>query len=605
MSEMFRRRPKFFPAKGKPRLSREIFFWLALAGLIPFIILVLPQYFFAENALVDKEKQALVQALEARVYQVEKWLDNVRQDLDFIAESTCAQGHSPHADIKEDPLYCPFQEAIIRSHHAYRAIRVYSPNGELLSRSGDGGACLSVPVDQRLAELRALQTDLYIAPDYCLENGATFVTVGKKARGNGLHDTTLILAILNLNQAVEGLFANPFQDSGKFCIISPEGQYLYPPNGDPRLHGSKSRHPQQFLAGPAKAVHEYYDASRELVLGACQRVPGTEWLLVKEMDKDIVIVPRLTLAKRTLLAGILTLGAIFYGSLLVARRLTRPLEELAVAADSISLGDTGGWRKVPGFPQREVEQLGQAFNDMQDRLLDSKKAMVKAASLAAIGEFSAKIVHDLRSPLSSINLALRSLAKSDLDAKDRERLDIAREQARRLMNMADGVLTYGKPLQLNLEFFSLGQLLDELVSALGAELAEKDLELLLPPGENLKIQLQGDRELLLQALTNLVMNAAQWSPPHAVIEIDSRLVAEAGREIMLTVADAGPGFPEKSLPKLFQPFFTTRKQGTGLGLANAKKIIDYHGGSISAANRPTGGAEVMVSLPIRTSSKDA
>jgi len=602
---MPRRRPKIFPTRVKPRLSREIFFWLALAGLIPFIILVLPQYFFAENALVDKEKQALVQALDARVYQVEKWLDNIRQDLDFIAQSNCAQGHSPQSAVNGDPLYCPFQEAIIRSHSAYRAIQVYSPGGELLSRAGDGGACLSDHVDDLLAEIKAQPNDLYIAPGYCLENGATFVTVGKKSKGHGRYATTFILAILNLNQAIEALFTNPFLDSGKFFIISPNGRYLYPPGGDPRLQGSVIRQPQLFLAGPQDEVREYYDATRELVLGAFRRVPGTEWLLVKEVDKDVMILPRLSLAKRSLLAGIFTLVVIFFGSSLVARRLTRSLEELVEAADSVTLGDDGSWRKVPGFPQLEVDRLGKAFNDMQDRLRDSEKALVKTASLAAIGEFSAKIVHDIRSPLSSINLALRSLAKSDLGAKDRERLDIAREQAGRLMNMADGVLSYGKPLQLNREEFTLGQLLGELRDALGAELIEKDLLLRLPPAESLKIRLQGDREQLLQALTNLVNNAVQWSPRHGVIEFGGRLVAEAGREILLSIADAGPGFPEKTLPRLFQPFFTTRKKGTGLGLANARKIIDYHGGSISAANRPGGGAEIIISLPVRRGTEHA
>ncbi len=599
------RRPKIFPAKGKSKLSREIFFWLALAGLIPFFILVFPQYFFAENALVDKEKQVLVQALNARVYQVEKWLDNIRQDLDFIAESNCARGHSTYSAEQGDPLYCPFQEAIIRSHSAYRAIRVYDSQGVLLSRSGDGGACLSEPFADRLAEIKAQSADFYIAPDYCLEKGVTFVTVGKKAKGHGSRDANYILAILNLNQAIDAMFTNPFMDSGKFFILSSTGRYLYPPGGNRRLLGSLIRQPQQFLAGSQGEVSEYYDAGRELVLGAFRKVPGTEWLVVKEVDKDVIIVPRLSLAKRSILAGIFTLGVIFFGSMLVARRLTRPLEELAMAADSISLGDTGRWRRVPVFPQLEVDRLGKAFNDMQDRLLDSKKALVKAASLAAIGEFSAKIVHDIRSPLSSVNLALSSLAKSDLGARDRERLDIAREQAGRLMNMADGVLSYGKPLQLNLEEFTLGQLLDELTGALEAELAEKDLELRLPRGESLLIRLQGDRELLLQALTNLVANAAQWSPRHGVIELESRLVEEAGRNILLSITDSGPGFSEKTLPKLFQPFFTTRKKGTGLGLPIARKIIDYHGGTILAANRPGGGAEIIITLPVLKRSKNA
>ena len=276
-----------------------------------------------------------------------------------------------------------------------------------------------------------------------------------------------------------------------------------------------------------------------------------------------------------------------------------------MAANSISLGESDNWQKAPELPLREVEQVGKAFNDMQERLENSEKALVRAASLAAIGEFSATIVHDIRSPLSSINIALAGLAKSDLAAKDRERLDIAREQARRLMHMADGVLAFGKPLQLNQEKFTLGQLVNELVDTLGSELAEKELDLRIKEDENLETILQGDRELLTQALTNLVTNAAQWSPRQGIIDLEGMLSPEKSREFIIRITDSGPGFSEKIIPKLFQPFFTTRKKGTGLGLANTKKIIDYHGGTISASNRPGGGAEINITLPIQERPQNA
>lgn len=596
---------KFFSAWKKPRLSREILFWLALAGLFPFFILVLPQYFFAERALVDKEKQALEQALEARVYQVGKWLDNIRQDLDFIAESNCVQGLCSHTFKTADSFYCPFQEAVLKSHRAYRAIQIYSPAGELISRAGEAGRCLPVIPADRLAEIFAGQPDFFILPEHCFEGGATFVTVAKAARSRLSGKRLYILAGLNLNQAIDALFTNPFLTSGKFYILSDSGRYLYPPGGDPRLQGGMVRDPQQFLGAPPGEIRQYYDADRQLVLGAYRTVPGTHWRLVKEVNKAVVVKSRLTFVQRSLLAGLVALGVIFTGAFLVSRRLTKPLEELAVAANSISLGKSGGWRQIPEFPHPELNQVSQAFNDMQNRLRASEKALVKAASLAAIGEFSAKIVHDIRSPLSSINLALRSLSKSDLDGNDRERLNIAREQAARLMSMADRVLSYGKPLQLKRQEFTLGQLLTELKGALVGELAEKELELRLPEGGALEIPLQADRELLLQALANLLINAAQWSPPRGIIELEGRVVSEAGQELWLRIADSGPGFPEKILSRIFQPFFSTRTKGTGLGLANAKKIIDYHGGSIAAANQPGGGAEIIITLPLQGRKEDA
>jgi len=359
------------------------------------------------------------------------------------------------------------------------------------------------------------------------------------------------------------------------------------------------------LASGAEIFLEYDDFRGEPVFASFLAVPKTNWLLVKEVDRDVAVRWRFLFSARTAIACFATLLIVLAISFFTSRRLTGPLRKLVETANSISLGERDNWQKAPELPHLEVDQVGIAFNEMQDRLENSEKALVRAASLAAIGEFSATIVHDIRSPLSSINIALSGLAKSDLAAKDRERLDIAREQARRLMHMADGVLAFGKPLRLNLEKFTLGQLFNELIDTLGSELAEKELDLRIPKGEKMETILQGDRGMLIQALNNLIITAAQWSPRHGIIELEGQLDPKTGQEFLLRITDSGPGFPLKIINKVFQPFFTTRKKGTGLGLANTKKIIDYHGGTISASNRPGGGAEINITLPIQERPQNA
>jgi signal transduction histidine kinase len=582
----------------KNSLAREILFWMALAGLVPFVALAIPEYFFAEKALINAEKKSLQQALNSRSFLVNEWLHNVRKDLDFISHSNCIQGTCSHSCLTPGPgNSCPFQESVLKSHPAYRSIQAYDQDLSLISRTGDQQNCFKDISSEQLRKFFPEGQTFHLSKEHCFVDDRTILTAGMKVYLPKTQKHSYIIAHLDLTAALSSLDHEPFMDTGKFYILSRQGVYLYPPRNYPSLHRQKSNLNTTLLASGSEVFLEYEDFRQEPVFASYTAIPKTDWLLVKEVDKDIVIRWRFMFSKLTAIACFITLVIVFTISLITSRRLTKPLQTLVDAANSISLGEIDNWQRNPEFFHQEVDQVGRAFNDMQERLGASEKALVKAACLAAIGEFSTKIVHDIRSPLSSINIALAAMAKGDLNARDRERLDIAREQARRLMHMADGMLSYGKPLQLTLEKFTLGQLFDELIGFLGSVLVEKELNLRISRGENLEISLWGDRELLVQALTNLVNNAAQWSPRQGIIELEGKLAPESNQELWLRIADSGPGFNEKTISRLFEPFFTTRKKGTGLGLANTKKIIDYHNGTISASNRPGGGAEIIITLP--------
>jgi len=108
-----------------------------------------------------------------------------------------------------------------------------------------------------------------------------------------------------------------------------------------------------------------------------------------------------------------------------------------------------------------------------------------------------------------------------------------------------------------------------------------------------------DQARLLQVFQNLIENAVQYSPPGGTITIESGKVCRDNKDwIWCTIKDSGPGFQLDDLPKIYEPFFTKRHGGTGLGLAIAQKIVEQHGGRISAGNRPEGGAIITVILPI-------
>jgi signal transduction histidine kinase len=180
----------------------------------------------------------------------------------------------------------------------------------------------------------------------------------------------------------------------------------------------------------------------------------------------------------------------------------------------------------------------------------------------------------------------------------RRYLALLREQARRLNQLMREVLEYGKPSRPELVNGSITGVLEEALAASR------------PVAERAGVRLTGrladepacfelDRSRLLRVFTNLLENAIQHTPAGSAVTLESRTCEEDGeRCIQCAVADGGPGIAAEDLPHIFQPFYTRRPGGTGLGLSIVQRIVQEHGGRLTAANRVDGGAVMTVRLPV-------
>ncbi len=230
-----------------------------------------------------------------------------------------------------------------------------------------------------------------------------------------------------------------------------------------------------------------------------------------------------------------------------------------------------------------------------------ERALAQTASLARIGELTSSIAHEMRNPLSSINMNIKTIQQELGDANPafHELASIAQEQSKRLETMLNDLLSYGKPLTPQVERTTFHDLLEETLISVAQEKEEKGVEVEIV--DNIRdTPLEVDKELMIRALSNLVLNAIQWSPAKSSISISSRLSSMVGSHdhAIIEVRDSGPGLDSKKSHRLFQPFMTTRPGGTGLGLANVRKIVEYHGGSVSGCNQETGGALFTITIPI-------
>jgi signal transduction histidine kinase len=246
---------------------------------------------------------------------------------------------------------------------------------------------------------------------------------------------------------------------------------------------------------------------------------------------------------------------------------------------------------------RLYEDLSASYADLaqaQAELIDSER-------LAALGELSASIAHEVRNPLGVIFNSVGSLRRLLKPSGDVALLlDIVGEEADRLNRMVGDLLDYSRPIRPALEPVLLEPLLAEAVGAArqqigaAAETVQVDLRVAKDAAT-----VRADARLLRQALLNLLLNAHQAMPRGGRLEVDAASAQLDGKPCTeIAIRDSGSGIPQEALSRIFQPFFTTKATGTGLGLAVVRRIVEGHGGAV-AVGRPATGAEFLVRLPQR------
>jgi signal transduction histidine kinase len=229
---------------------------------------------------------------------------------------------------------------------------------------------------------------------------------------------------------------------------------------------------------------------------------------------------------------------------------------------------------------------------------DANRQLVQHEKLASIGRMAATIAHEIRNPLTSVKLNIQKVAEEERFAEMvKAHLDLSLEGIDQIERFIKELLNFTRVQELSLERWPVAQIVDESLKVVKDTLAQRRIVVERACDDGLP-PILADADKLRQVFLNVLRNAHEALGSGGKISIACDTVAEGARTMVrVRIADNGPGIPEKDRPNIFEPFYTTKPSGFGLGLANARKIVEQHNGSIGVGKKRGRGCVFVILIP--------
>jgi|SRR5271165_1747602 len=280
----------------------------------------------------------------------------------------------------------------------------------------------------------------------------------------------------------------------------------------------------------------------------------------------------------------------------------RPLEDLMRTIARVRRDDLTA--RVEFAKRRDdIGQLGRQFNEMVEQLAHNRseiqelhrREMGRAEHLATLGELAAGLAHEIRNPLAGIAGVVDVMGK-ELPANSASRAVLAdvQNEILHIQNILNDLLSYARPRPPTFHPADLNTTVEQAILLGRQQVRTRPVKILFTSNPSLPLVCH-DPALIQQVVLNLVLNGIQAIPGEGQVDVS---VAREEDQALITVKDNGKGISPEALPKIFRPFFTTRKEGTGLGLSLANGIVQSHGGKIEASSTLGKGTQFRIHLPI-------
>jgi signal transduction histidine kinase len=293
----------------------------------------------------------------------------------------------------------------------------------------------------------------------------------------------------------------------------------------------------------------------------------------------------------------------------ITMRMTKPIERLTVAAKRIEEGELN--YRVRIERDDEIGSLATAFDQMAERLMrrekelkESQNTLRRADRLSSLGLLTAGLAHEIRNPLVAIRTFTQLLPERYNDAEFRDGFQgLALKEVDRICGLINDLLSFARPSRPKVVQENINEVVDGITRILETEAKEKNVEITRYFAESLPT-VWIDREQMKQVFMNLILNAIQaMKNEGGAILISTRphskdQSGQAGRFIQVEIRDTGVGIPEENLEHIFDPFFTNKDEGSGLGLSISHQIVQEHGGYVTVESKVGKGTAFFINIPV-------
>jgi signal transduction histidine kinase len=297
--------------------------------------------------------------------------------------------------------------------------------------------------------------------------------------------------------------------------------------------------------------------------------------------------------------GVFAVGMVL--SLYLSRTFSRPLQDLSEAASKIAAGDLQV--QVPADGRDEMGALSRTFNEMVQRLRENRQLEERlhfAERSTALGRLASAMAHEIRNPLNFMNLSIDHL-RERLHPENAERkesfdqiLGSMKAETSRLNRLVGDFLSFGKPMRLDPRPCAIEQVVRSTAALVEHKAKDQGIQLTVETASDLPTVV-ADAELLKTCFLNLMINACDAMPRGGRLSVSVRRAAE---DIEVVVEDNGSGMTAEAVKSAFEPYFSTKEAGLGLGLALTHKIVTDHGGNIELQSELEQGTVAIVRLPL-------
>ena len=348
--------------------------------------------------------------------------------------------------------------------------------------------------------------------------------------------------------------------------------------------------------GNISSLHEKQRDAFFGVLGLCRAFSEDQWrVIVKTEERSNILSQNLRVVAFIAVAMFTLLGTVFL--FILYRHILGPIRGLALETGSSAQESS---KDEVNSLTHSLKGMLRDFGETSNELARSRKNLLQAERMVMVGELAAGVAHTIRNPFTSIKMRMFSLGRSlKLTETQEEDLQVISDEIARIDRIVENFLEFARPPKLRLKECRLGDVVNSVLTLLEYRLKAYNVEMHYDFQPDLpKVRVDVDR--IKEALVNLVINACEAMETGGRIVITERHEnhPKLGEVMAVTVSDIGPGIPEAIIDKVTTPFFTTKEDGSGLGLSIVVRIVREHNGKFIVSSHAGEGTQCLILLPI-------